>query len=242
MPLILAPLTKADTLSWTRVRAKAYLGPTHELVHSGPISEASILGVAEDRKRDVGKPNAWQFKVVDTDLVPSEGDPLDNGGKTVAIAIWSAHNVDLPHDDKMRTNGTNEPATKPAEVNATAETSPFVPPEVRFDVLHALLDPLRQAEVDVMGSRPFFMLNSLATLPDHQRRGAAQMLLEWGLKKADDASLPLFLVASQGARPMYERNGFKLRKTIEFDREPWGGEGSDWHYVRPRVTVRGIQS
>ena len=42
-------------------------------------------GVADDRKREIEKPNTWHWKVVDTDLEPSSDDPSDNGGRTIAV-------------------------------------------------------------------------------------------------------------------------------------------------------------
>ncbi|KAF2728746.1 hypothetical protein EJ04DRAFT_581129 [Polyplosphaeria fusca] len=235
MPLTLAPITKADTISWTRIRAVAYLGPTHELVHSGkPISETSILGVAEERKKEVGQPNNWQFKIVDTDLSPSDGDPADNGGKTIAIAVWSAHNINLTRDGSKEPSENHEPTTNPAEADVGEQSPSFLPPEVNLKVLSALLGPLREAETGIIGTKPYLMLNSLATLPEHRRRGAAKILINWGLDKADTADLPLYLTATEEAKPLYEKCGFKLERSIEFNREVWGGEGSDWHYCMIR--------
>ncbi|KAF2797597.1 hypothetical protein K505DRAFT_322482 [Melanomma pulvis-pyrius CBS 109.77] len=225
MPLVLRPITTADTLSWTRIRAKAYLGPTHELIHSGPISEFSILKVAEGRKSEVGKPNHWQWKVVDTDLEPSPDDPDDNGGQTIAIAVWSRHNA-----DPTRQNSPIEPTSLPAEKPESAEEEgPFIPPEIRLEVLDALFTPLRKAQSEIMGDRPYFMLNSFATHPDHHRKGAGTMLLNWGLKKADEEGLVTYLDTTTLARPIYEKHGFTVVTAIEFDRRPWGGEGMDWH-------------
>ncbi|KAF2704565.1 hypothetical protein K504DRAFT_461327 [Pleomassaria siparia CBS 279.74] len=226
MPLVLRPITAEDTLSWTRIRSKAYLGPTHELVHSGPISEFSILKVAEGFKREVGKANRWQWKIVDTDLEPSPDDPSDNGGRTIAIAIWSRHNADA-----TRHNNPDEPTCLPtAKLEKTEEdVKPFVPPEVRVEVLNALFTPLRKAQSDIMGDKPYFMLNSFATHPDHHRKGAGTMLLKWGLNKADEEGLVTYLDTTTLARPIYEKHGFTVVTAFEFDRRPWGGEGMDWH-------------
>jgi GNAT superfamily N-acetyltransferase len=225
MPLVLRPISTADTLSWTRIRAKAYLGPTHELIHSGPISEFSILKVAEGRKREVGKPNHWQWKIVDTDLSPSPDDPPDNGGQTIAIAVWSRHNA-----DSTREHTVAEPTAVPTEKpEGTEGEKPFIPPEVRLEVLDALFTPLRKAQSEIMGDRPYFMLNSFATHPDHHRKGAGTMLLNWGLDKADEEGWVTYLDTTTLARPIYEKRGFTVVTAFEFDRRPWGGEGMDWH-------------
>jgi WD repeat-containing protein 48 len=166
MPLELHPMTTADTLSWTRVRAIAYYGPTHDLLHTGPISESSMHGVAEDRKRELNKPNTWHWKIVDTDLDPSSDDSLDNGGRTIAISVWSMHNIAT----KRVEDGSYEASSIPAE--KVDEIPGFLPPELRLDALGSLLKPLRAAQEEVMGtSSQYFKLNQLATHPDHQGRG-----------------------------------------------------------------------
>lgn len=218
MPLILSPTRPSDTLSWARIRSIAYSGTTHDLLHSGPICESSILRVAEDRKRELVKPNAWHWKVVDTDLEPSADDPLDNDGQIIAIAAWSLCNV-----------GVKQEESGDKEAEKADDAQPFTPPELRLDALSSLINPLRAAQKEIMGTeQPYLMLNSLATHPDQRGRGAAKLLLDWGLKKADSDGLVTYLDGTVMARPIYEKNGFKLVKDLEWDRVPWGGEGRDW--------------
>ncbi|KAF2637120.1 hypothetical protein P280DRAFT_472635 [Massarina eburnea CBS 473.64] len=213
MPLKLLPMTTADTLSWTRVRSLAYQGPTHNLLHgNNPISESSIRSVAEDRKREIGKPNTWHWKIVDTDLSPSDDDAENNGGRTIAIAVWSLCNA----------NAT--------AVDTNNEAKPFIPPELRLDALEALFTPIRKAQLETMGTEtPYFMLNTLATHPEHQKRGAAKLLLDWGLQKADEEGLLMYLDSSLAGRRMYEKRGFEVVREVRFDRALWGGEGIDWY-------------
>jgi GNAT superfamily N-acetyltransferase len=221
MPLEPYPITPDDTLSWVRIRSLAYYGPTHECLHNGAVTDASIRRIAEDWKRDLTKPNSWYWKIVDTDLKPSEDDPPTNGGRTIAIATWSMHNV--------KAEGNSEP------VALTSTTQNFVPPELRLDALGSLLGPIRAAQPEIMGTeQPFFMLNMLATHPDHQGRGAGKMLLSWGLEKADEEGLVTYLNATDVGRQMYEKKGFEVRKTIEWDRVPWGGKGKDCHWCMVR--------
>ncbi|PVI03860.1 hypothetical protein DM02DRAFT_611975 [Periconia macrospinosa] len=217
MPLVLQPLTAADTLSWTRIRTLAYLhlGPTHDLLHSNqPISESSIRGVAENNARDFQNPNFWPWKVVDTELAPSEDDPEGNGGRTIAIALY-----------ELEKKGKGGEAEKGKE-----EEKRFMPPELRLDALTALITPLREAEKEIMGNTDrYLMLNVLATHPEHQRRGAAKMLLDVGLKRADEEGLVMYLSSSWMGRPIYEKAGFELVKECDFDRGEWGGEGVERH-------------
>lgn len=53
-------------------------------------------------------------------------------------------------------------------------------------------------------------LEIIATHPAHEGRGFASLLLRWGLQKADDEGLPVFLSASPTGRVVYERRGFRV--------------------------------
>lgn len=66
-------------------------------------------------------------------------------------------------------------------------------------------------------------LKLLHTDPKHQRRGAASLLLESGLKEADRLNIPSCLESSVEGRKLYEKFGFKEvdRNTNDFSR--WGG-------------------
>ncbi|KAJ4986882.1 GNAT family protein (acetyltransferase) [Stagonosporopsis vannaccii] len=259
MPLEIRPLRPTDSLSWNRTRALAYYGPTHDLLHNGPVSEASIRGLAKDREREIGIPNVWHWKIVDTDLAPSDDDPKDNGGRTIAIAVWKLMNIahdDVQHtpekgkkEDSVRTPKARAPAEHasiPAETEPSTNNglgprySSFLPPELRLDALMSLFDPLDAARDEIMGSeKPYFMLNSLATHPEHQGRGAAKLLLDWGMQKADKEGLVTYLDATQRARPIYAKRGFELKKVVEWDRKVWGGEGVDVHYCMVRTPRSG---
>ncbi|KAJ4355082.1 hypothetical protein N0V95_003245 [Ascochyta clinopodiicola] len=237
MPLELHPLRPADALSWIRTRALAYYGPTHDVLHKGPISEESVLGVAEDRKREIGAPNVWHWKIIDTHLPPSKDDPEDNGGRTIAVAVWKMMNMKVKDDEKKEETEAVEHTSIPVEVEVKTDSPvgprypSFLPPELRLDALASLFDPLDASRDEIMGNEgTYFMLNSLATHPDHQGRGAGNLLLEWGIKKADNEGLVTYLDATQIARPIYEKKGFEVRRAVEWDRKKWGGEGKDVHY------------
>ncbi|ORY13540.1 hypothetical protein BCR34DRAFT_466339, partial [Clohesyomyces aquaticus] len=219
MPLLLAPIIPSDTLSWTKIRTLAYLGPTHKLIHQGPISQSSIHGVAESNKRELEKPHKWHWEIVDTSLCPGPDDPEDNGGRTIAVAVWSMKNVESDSAQPKSRDGDRED-----------EEPPFLPPEIRLEVLSALFTPLRDAQLEIMGGEtPYLMLNSLATHPEHRRKGAGKMLVRWGVEMADRLGVQVYLDSTSVARGLYERGGFEVRRVVEFDREAWGGEGVDVH-------------
>ncbi|KAL5389366.1 hypothetical protein PMIN06_000381 [Paraphaeosphaeria minitans] len=92
-----------------------------------------------------------------------------------------------------------------------------------------MLTPLRAAMEEIMGcSVPYLELDSLATHPKHHRRGAARMLLDWGVGKADVEGWRTYLDATPVGLKSYERVGFKIVREVRFDRAAWGGDGEDW--------------
>jgi predicted N-acetyltransferase YhbS len=48
----------------------------------------------------------------------------------------------------------------------------------------------------------------LATHPDHQHKGAASLLCNWGLEVAMKRQWPLTLVSSESGKPLYEYLGY----------------------------------
>jgi WD repeat-containing protein 48 len=146
------------------------------------------------------------------------------------------HNVKeqgVERDESASTPAVPTPPKKREEIQS------FLPPELRVDALRSLFDPLRAAQEEIMGAEDtYFMLNSLATHPDHRGRGAASLLLDWGTKKADEEGLIAYLDATGVGKGLYEKAGFEVRKVLEWDRKPWGGEGMDCHYCMTRQPRR----
>lgn len=218
-------MTQHDTLAWTRIRMLAYYGPLHDLTHTEPVSEHSIRSVAESRKKEIGRPNTWHWKVVDTDLPPSDDDPKDNDGRTIAVAVWTACNTTAMEEEKEVKNE----AMDSERLGMGTHVKPFIPPELRLDVLAAVLEPLRVAQEEIMGKEmPYLTLETLVAHPDHHRRGAGRILLDWGVRKAEEQNWQMYLSATPIGFKSYERVGFKTVKEITFDRGDWGGEGVDW--------------
>lgn len=65
----------------------------------------------------------------------------------------------------------------------------------------------------------------LYTDPAYRRRGAATMLMDWGIKKADKLGVECFLTATENAVPFYEQLEFRLvdRTSINTNDNPSDG-------------------
>jgi GNAT superfamily N-acetyltransferase len=59
-----------------------------------------------------------------------------------------------------------------------------------------------------MRGRKHWYLELVATRPEYRRKGAAGLLLRWGLEKADQEEVEAYLEASPEGKPVYEHFGF----------------------------------
>nr|POE71426.1 hypothetical protein CFP56_62521 [Quercus suber] len=147
--------------------------------------------------------NVW-LKVTDTET-----------GQTIAGAFWRVREHTPPAPQ-----GLEEPPA-PAE-NAGAD-----PKTEELSVMGAMA-PISKAFMDEhVRGRPHLYLQILATHPDHQRRGAGDLLVKWGCDEADRRGLLCCMMSSDVAWQLYERNGFAVMTRVEMDLRPFGIEGVD---------------
>jgi hypothetical protein len=76
----------------------------------------------------------------------------------------------------------------------------------------------------LMDGRRHWYLELVATRPEFQGKGAAGMLLRWGLEKADGEGAESYLEASPEGKPIYERFGFVAQEELVVDLEGKGLE------------------
>ncbi|ROW07983.1 hypothetical protein VMCG_03596 [Cytospora schulzeri] len=89
--------------------------------------------------------------------------------------------------------------------------------------------PLMKYRYEVMKGRPHYLLGMIVTAPEYRRRGAASLLVQWGIDKADEDGVEIYLEASEAGRPMYEKFGLHTLKVMDFDMAQLGYEGIDTH-------------
>ncbi|MCJ1358880.1 MAG: hypothetical protein MMC33_008880 [Icmadophila ericetorum] len=75
----------------------------------------------------------------------------------------------------------------------------------------------------LMSSRPHYYLELLATLPQHQGRGVASVLIKWGLELADRDGLEAYVEGGPKVKGLYERLGWVERGCVQVDLEGHGG-------------------
>ncbi|KAI0404435.1 hypothetical protein F4802DRAFT_598133 [Xylaria palmicola] len=93
---------------------------------------------------------------------------------------------------------------------------------------------LQSAPRAVVGQRPQVFLFNIFTSPAYRRRGIAQQFMSWGMSKADELGVEMFLDASPVGRPLYEANDFVcIRENIISPKTETPDEG--WKKMESRV-------
>jgi ribosomal protein S18 acetylase RimI-like enzyme len=100
---------------------------------------------------------------------------------------------------------------------------------------------LVQARERLMAGRRHWHLALLATRPEFQGRGAAGMLMRWGLERADEEALEAYVEASPQGEALYERFGFRERERLILDLEGKGTREKEFVEIMMVRPVMGRQ-
>ncbi|KAI1178273.1 hypothetical protein F4777DRAFT_111075 [Nemania sp. FL0916] len=86
------------------------------------------------------------------------------------------------------------------------------------------------------GRRPQVYLYILFTHPSYRRRGVAQTFLDWGMRKADEMGVEMFLDSTPIGKPLYEANGFHVVEETVIKPEPETGDPDDeWREAERKI-------
>lgn len=164
-------------------------------------SEATLNRVTRGIAEGIAK-NVFYLKCVDTTT-----------NQMIAGARWRYVRPEDPNATFRTWDEVNKELTIPEPF---AESNPEV-----FRAFHELFGETKRK---LLGTRPYWVLDTLVTHPEHHRRGAGGMLLKWGCEKADEAKMETYLEASEMGAPLYERYGFEPKEHIALDLRNWDGE------------------
>lgn len=202
--------TDFDEFVAIQIAAFANGGGITSLLTPNPITEEYVQkSVGKHVKSWSEEKDVIYLKVIDTDL----------DGKMIAVAKWRINEQERSEEEAKKM---------------------YPVPDEKDKGQQGLLDFmafLSRVRKEYMGTKPFYFLHILATHPDHYRRGAGAMLLDWGTRQADRARLPAFLESSPMGKPLYERMGFQAKEVVTWDLTHYGLEGTDYSTVMLREPV-----
>ena len=87
---------------------------------------------------------------------------------------------------------------------------------VRHPIRGKALDVAREEAEKTITTSSFLELAGLHVNPRYQSRGIGKILLQWGLDKAAEMSLPIYVKAERRGLNFYAHLGFNILPTSEF--------------------------
>lgn len=162
------------------------------------------------KRRLLRDPTVHFLKVVDKKETGS------NTGEDEIIAVARWHHYPQGYDYNLEATWEMAPETMtpllPYIINESPDSllSSYPPPNFNLALHNYILserDAFRSQWIPQQ--KPCWLLMHLATRPRNRMRGAASLLIRWGLAKATEANEPAYLEAGAAARPIYEKFGFK---------------------------------
>jgi len=85
--------------------------------------------------------------------------------------------------------------------------------------------PLNRGELTLVPDLSF-----LGTHPLHERRGAASLLIKWGIDRCTTDQVPALLESTVDAAPLYRRHGFKAAESVSMVLEENSEDGTSIIY------------
>ncbi|KAK0103502.1 hypothetical protein ONS95_005523 [Cadophora gregata] len=145
------------------------------------------LHMTKQKSRFLGDRTATYLKVID-----------EQTQEIVSIARWHYYPNGFSFEDA---NGW--------EIHSPVEGQPF--PKGMNIELHNFILTQRDLERKnwIVTGEPCWILMHLVTRSSQRGRGAAGLLIAWGINKAKADRVSVYLEAAQTAKPLYERHGFK---------------------------------
>lgn len=105
----------------------------------------------------------------------------------------------------------------------TAEL-PMWPKSSDSELANSFFGNLFSTHKRLMEGKKHWYLELIATRPEFQGKGAAGMLMRWGLERADEDGVESYLEASPEGKPVYEHFGFAEHEELVVDLEGKGLE------------------
>ncbi|KAI3332505.1 hypothetical protein HD806DRAFT_197318 [Xylariaceae sp. AK1471] len=210
----------------------------------GPVPAMRSWNEERIRRR-FADPSTHQFKVVDdvngTIVAWAKWDPpprmtglregfvlYDGAGESISA---SRGNVD--------TDDGNGDGKKEADGKTSAKTYALGPPEGSDTILfQKFFDGLTSMEKQYQASEKL-VLTHLCSRHSYHGRGIGAALLRSALDLADKEGVPAYLESARLAAPLYQRHGFAIVDTLEYDHTKAGFESPAILHVmvrEPRVT------
>lgn len=194
MPLRVLQTTKADIPSLIDILFTAFQHDPLLIGTCYPDTPANRQWWIENVTSQLSHPETLLLKVVD------EEDNIISWAKWLLPSSITTHQR-LQGGDEGEVTGAVNPSLSPS-------------PDMNLTACQSLADGQYKMRKEVLAGREHLWLNAIATSPNHQRRGAATMLVQYGVDIADGKGLECFSActtqANQNMKRVFERFGFEV--------------------------------
>lgn len=225
MSLKLLPVPNSELSIYYNVATSAFRPGIMSIMYPNPpTQEDTDHAVASMIRADERHPGrAHCFKVIKTDL-PDE-EPFH---QAVGVAFWKI----FPHER------SNEELQREEEEDDKDTAEYGRPPGMVTEGISAFHKVYAGYRKKYLGNKPFILLHVLATRPEFNRQGVGAMALQWGLEKADELGLPIWLEGSPQGVGLYKKHGFKVLDTLPWDARDYGHHEALTHLCMMRQPMK----
>ncbi|KAF2257768.1 acyl-CoA N-acyltransferase [Lojkania enalia] len=194
--LSISPLTDQDIPTYVSIRHETFIPTVNKVLYSRQPSPSpeTFQGIAEGVRKGLNDGIIY-LKCVD-----------DSSGEMIAGARWQYLRSKVPSEEFDESGKVRR---RPWEEVEDSLKIPEMYSESDERVWNGFFGGLAEGKRRVMGDRPYYVLDTLVTHPDHHRRGAGTLLTAWGCDRADEKGIEVYLEASPMGKPLYERFGFQ---------------------------------
>ncbi|PPJ55299.1 hypothetical protein CBER1_06418 [Cercospora berteroae] len=225
MPVQLLPMPQSEWDIYHDVCAAAFKpGFMSLLFPNGRSDKAKEMMVAEMRRGANKHPGRISvFKVVDTDL--PDNDPFQ---KVIGRSQW-----------KLFDKGRTEEDSKREEEDSKRDAEQYgVPPGMNTAFYEDFANVASQYKKKHLGSKPYLLLQVLATRPEPGRKGVGALPMKCGCDKADKLGITAYLEGSPMGQGLYRKWGFEDVDVLPFDARKYGFHDELRHMCMKRQAKR----
>ncbi|OCL06694.1 hypothetical protein AOQ84DRAFT_342958 [Glonium stellatum] len=214
MPLVVSKVEDSDIGDYVRISLAGFYGDPVARIFQGCDINSPSAEIAALIER------RRKTVIGQRNVNPIKVTDTDTG-KVIAVAEWNYEPAKTPE--------------KLEKIDIPDDASP---------ALVAILKTYLGTGNEIMGDKPYWTLGNMVTHPDHRHRGAAGLLVQWGIDIIDRDGLEAYVDASADGKPLYERFGFEQLREVVYEYSDSDLNVRETHYcmlrkARPLVAKTG---
>ncbi|KAI1423333.1 putative GNAT family acetyltransferase [Xylaria sp. FL1777] len=209
MPLKLYPAVSADAGRISEIHMAAFASNAMLLAQfdTPNVREGLRESIRLKALADIDDP---KISVLVVREIPSDSDAseltgVEAGNYRQSGLIGERRREGIPAGEVIAFAKWSHPVGKDEEYE---ETAWIWPPGTNMEILDSWGKATEEGQAQAVGDHPCYRLTFMGTDPAHERRGAASMIVRWGLEQCNKDSVPGYLESTLDAAPFYEKMGF----------------------------------